>query len=216
MFISPLTAIEKGWIKFPDWMSEEQKQKCLQPNALDFTIDSLFVLDRDTPFHISEDTRVMRKTYECQTTPDIKHAPEYSYLDDKQWWILQHQHCYDAMSDFYVNVPEGVAAMLVPRSSFNRNGLFIMSGIFDSGFQNNIGFMIYNLGGNSRIAPHTRIGQIIFVDSQTSGKLYDGIYNENKGQHWSHNFNEPKQHQSFTTGNNVGEFTVDPTKSEYL
>lgn len=201
MFISPLTAIEKGWIKFPDWMSEEQKQKCIQPNALDFTIDSLFVIDKDTPFQISEEAKVMRKTLKCECT---------------DWWTLLYQECYDAMSDFYVSVPSGVAAVLVPRSTFNRNGLFIMSGLYDSGFENNIGFMIYNMGGNTKISPHTRIGQIIFTDSENAGKLYDGIYNGNKGQHWSHNFNEPKQHQSFSTGNNVGEFTVDPTKSEYL
>lgn len=214
MFISPLTAIEKGWIKFPDWMSEEQKQKCIGPNAIDITVDSIYSVDKSSRFIISDSHRIMRKTNKI--IPNImKRAPEFSMFDDNAMWQLD-MGCYDAMSDFHVDIPDGFAALIVPRSTFNRNGTFIMSGLYDSGFRNACGYMIYNLCGSMLLAEHTRIGQIIFTDSETSGKLYDGIYNGNKGQHWSHNFNEPKQHQSFSTGNNVGEFTVDPTKSEYL
>lgn len=184
MFIDPRTAIKEGWITFPEWMDDSFRDKCIQPNALDITIDKLFGVDYTTPFMVSEKTRIMRKTSEMSPL-EMKRAPEYSAFDGEATWSLQNGHVYDAMSDFRVNVPDGIAAMLVPRSSFNRNGTFIMSGLYDSGFANNVGYMIYNLGGNSLIAQHTRIGQIIFVTSETSDKLYNGIYNKNQGQHWS-------------------------------
>ena len=169
MFINPKHAIQEGWVTFPEWMSEDFKQKCIQPNALDFTIDRLFSIKPTDRFTISETTKTMRLNEEV-------HPGSY--------WDLG-PGCYDAMSDFYVNVPEGVAAWLITRSTFNRNGTFIQSGLYDSGFKGNCGFVIYNIGGLTSIAPGTRIGQLIFVKSEDSGKLYAGGYNTEAGQHWT-------------------------------
>lgn len=169
MFINPKHAIQEGWVTFPEWMSEDFKQKCIQPNALDFTVDSVYFIG-DDEFKISEEGKHMRTQSKMETF-------EGNFLLSKG--------CYDAMSDFYVNVPEGVAAHLITRSTFNRNGLFIQSGLYDSGFKGNCGFVIYNMGGSATIAPHTRIGQLIFTTSEDSGKLYAGGYNTEAGQHWT-------------------------------
>lgn len=169
MFINPKQAIAEGWVKFPEWMSEESQQKCIQPNALDFTVDAIYIIGNDS-FEISETSKIMR----AQTK-----------LETFEGNFLLTQGCYDAMSDFYVNVPEGVAACLVTRSTFNRNGVFIQSGLYDSGFKGNCGFVIYNMGGNTKITPRTRIGQLIFVKSEDSGVMYAGGYNTEGGQHWT-------------------------------
>lgn len=169
MFINPKHAIAEGWVKFPEWMDEAFQQKCIQPNALDFTVDHVFSITED-PFVISEAGKEMRTQHKLLPT-------ERGFLLDVG--------CYDAMSDFYVTVPAGVAAHLITRSTFNRNGLFIQSGLYDSGFKGNCGFVIYNMGGPAIIAPNTRIGQLIFTTSEDSGKLYAGGYNTEAGQHWT-------------------------------
>lgn len=186
MFINPKHAIQEGWVTFPEWMSEDFKQKCIQPNAIDFTIDRLFTVDSASRFVISESYKSMRSNEEVKTgTYYTADWPEGENGGEVQYWELHDKWCYDAMSDFYVNVPEGVAAYLITRSTFNRNGLFIQSGLYDSGFKGNCGFVIYNMCGVTAIAPHTRIGQLIFVKSEDSGKMYAGGYNTEAGQHWS-------------------------------
>lgn len=171
MFISPKYALDQGWVTFPEHMSEQDRAKCIQPNALDITIDRLFNVDITTPFVISEQAKTMRSVSEI--TPN-----------DNKFWNLN-IGCYDAMSDFHVDIPEGVAAYFITRSTFNRNGVFVQSGLYDQGFSNYAGFMLYNFGGVSSIAVGTRACQLIFVKSESSGIMYNGQYNSNKGQHWA-------------------------------
>lgn len=183
MFINPKVAIEQGWVKFPEWMSEEFKQKCIQPNALDFTIDRLFSVKPTDKFMISENAKTMRSNVEVPIC--MYYGAEWPENGGElTYWDLE-VGCYDAMSDFYVEVPEGVAAWLITRSTFNRNGTFIQSGLYDSGFKGNCGFVLYNMGGVASIAPRTRIGQLIFVKSEASGIMYAGGYNTEAGQHWT-------------------------------
>lgn len=168
MFISPKEAIDRGWIQFPNWMSEEQKAKCIQPNAIDFTMDRLFVIRPNDNALISEDTRVWHNTVE---------------LGDSVW-TLESNLVYDGMSDFTVTVPEQVACMLINRSSINRLGIHLNCGLYDSGFSGSIGFTLHNRVGKVSIEPHTRVGQIIFIESKSVG-LYAGGFNTQAGQHWT-------------------------------
>ncbi len=172
MYINPLQAIREDWIKFPEWMDEEMKLKCIQPNAIDITLDRAFKLSNVESFTFSETTKVMRTPIEVPTVNN------YLTIDVGST---------DILSDFFVNIPAGVAAFLIVRSTLNRNGLFVTSGLYDSGFNNLIGFAIQNNGHPAYIAPHTRVAQIVFVKSEDSGVLYTGGYNNNPGQHWSNN-----------------------------
>lgn len=177
MFISPKTAIDNGWVSYvgeggdlDDW------SKYIGPNALDFTLDRVYTIDSQKHFYISEEKKQMRGGKEL--------IAEYDPQRQEHYWKLD-AGVYDGMSNFYVKIPEGVAAMLVVRSSFNRNGINIFSGLFDQFFSGNIGHSIHNRSGLAFIAPGTRIGQLIFVKSESSGILYAGGYNTEKGQHWS-------------------------------
>lgn len=172
MFINPKIAIEKGWVKFPEWMSEEQQHKCIQPNALDLTVDHIFHIAHSNVFFISEDTKQMRGGSEIIPV-DGRHPVKQTDL----CWNLT-EGVYDILSDFYVEIPENVAAMLIVRSTFNRNGLYITSGLYDQGFKNNVGMTLHNRSGNATIVKGTRIAQIIFIESQSSGHLYSGGYNK--------------------------------------
>ncbi|RWZ87249.1 MAG: hypothetical protein EO766_12040 [Hydrotalea sp. AMD] len=177
MYINPLHAIQEGWIKFPEWMDEEFKQKCIQPNAIDITLDHAYTLGLQTRFCLSETSKQMRST-------ERQNMHSYFSISDEPFFTL-HTGSTDIMSDFFVTVPAGVAAFLIVRSTLNRNGLWVTSGLYDQGFSNNIGFVIHNDGPNAFIAPHTRVAQLVFVKSEDSGLLYNGTYNQNQGQHWS-------------------------------
>jgi len=182
MFINPRVAIENGWVTYPhcDSLQDWADKKFISPNAIDFPIDILYSIHETKPFFISESGKIMRGGK--QLTPTDKHPLNDNYSDHV--WILEPQTCYDGMSNMHVEVPEGVAAYLQVRSTFNRNGIFLVSGIYDSLFKGSIGFVVYNTSGHAYVVPGTRIGQLIFVESDNSGS-YEGGYNTNPGQHWS-------------------------------
>lgn len=177
MFINPRTAIQEGWIRHPDvtTINEWNERKFISPNAIDFTLDRLFNITF-TSFHISEEGKQMRGGEEVVPITPRNGEPDY--------WKLNANSVYDGMSNIYVKLPEGVAAQLIIRSTFNRNGIFLTSGLYDSSFCGNIGFAIHNRSAEAYITPGTRIGQIIFVTSDSAG-AYAGGYNTSEGQHWS-------------------------------
>lgn len=165
MFIKPTVAIENGWIK---GIRDHAKQ--VQPNAIDFTLDTLFGLEAAAPALVSEAYKTMRTTYTMPTTP-------------RGGWHLERGVVYDGTSEMYVEVPEGVAAILYTRSTLARNGVFLLSGLYDSGYKGHIGFTIYPIGGGLEIAPGTRVGQIAFVSAESAG-MYAGGWNHAEGTHY--------------------------------
>lgn len=176
MFINPKIAIEKGWIKHPkcknldDW----SQHKFISPNAIDFTLDKVMTLNTDTMPFVGETYKNMRTLYLLDR--------DVHYTDS---WLLEGLRVYDGMSNVYVEVPEGVAAVLYTRSTFTRNGVFITSGLYDQGFKGNVGFTIYTIGGPICVEGGARIGQIVFVKSEDSGILYAGGYNHPEGTHYT-------------------------------
>lgn len=172
MLISPLVAIDKGWIEFPSYMSEHQKQKCIQPNAIDFTLDHLHVVEDNTAT-ITENKKEMRQTH------------PYELTDVNSNLLIESNVLYDVMSDFYVNVPDNVACKLIIRSTFSRSGILMNNGLYDSGFKGNIGCTLFNMSKGLLITEScTRIGQIMFIESASVGQ-YSGGYNRKKGEHWT-------------------------------
>lgn len=174
MLISPRTAIAEGWVVFPSWMTDEQKEKSIQPNAIDFTIDRVYEIDFNTPCYIGEDKKTMRKTHEI-------------FSGDNDTWSLTPGQ-YDFMSDFYVSLPEGVAVEVIARSTFVRNGFFITTGLWDSGFKGPAGGVLHSAGA-AQIHRHVRVGQLKFIRSDKGG-LYNGGYNTDAGVHWTNTLNQ--------------------------
>jgi deoxycytidine triphosphate deaminase len=181
MFISPIHAIQEGWVTHPQCnnLNDFNQRNFVSPNAIDWTADRLFTVNSQKPFYISESGKTMRGGGECiATTPNAHNGDSGSY------WTLPPQTVHDVMSDFYVKIPEGVAALLIIRSTLSRNGLVLVSGIFDSMFEGNLGAAIHNLSGPAYVAPGTRIGQLIFIKSDNAG-AYKGGYNHSAGTHWA-------------------------------
>jgi deoxycytidine triphosphate deaminase len=164
MFINPKYAIEQGWIQ-----GIQNPDKQVQPNAIDFTLDTLKLLSADTA-RVSEDGKSMRPLVDVQLTPG--------------GWGLEYGRVYDGTSEMYCDLPKGIAALLYTRSTLARNGVFLVSGLYDSGYQGHVGFTIYPIGGHIVIAKGTRVGQIAFV-SADSAKLYAGGWNHQEGTHYT-------------------------------
>lgn len=169
MFINPHIAIEEGWIK-----GIKNPDTQVQPNAIDFTLDKLFTISEHNKFLIHTDQTTQKEIKQMRGGNEI--SPNDGRGHPYRFWNLEPRTSYDILSDVYVEVPEGVAAMLVTRSTFVRNGLFVVSGLYDSGFKGHVGCVLHNLSGAATIEQGTRVGQVIFVKSE-SAHLYAGGYN---------------------------------------
>lgn len=191
MIINPLTAIENGWVAHPSCNSVDdwRKFKFLSPNAIDFTIDRLFSIS-PLPFFLSEDDKVMRGGGEIEPSTQYIRRPSNdnpTHLDVHEIiaWELQGQTPYDGTSHLFVKVPENVIAITIIRSTLNRNGVFLTSGIFDQGFEGHLGFVIHNTSrGKAYFTPGTRVGQVRFEVANGS-HMYEGKYNHSPGSHWT-------------------------------
>ena len=169
MFINPKIAIQKGWIT---GLTDPNNQ--VQPNAIDFTADKAFDI-ADKEFYVSETYKQMRGGEQ------VASIPSFFESTSRNVWYIAGGQMLDFLSDVYVDLPEGVAAQLVIRSTLARNGLQLVSGLYDSGFKGHIGFLLHNRHKyEALIAEGTRVGQIIFVAASSAG-LYSGGYNHNEG-----------------------------------
>lgn len=181
MFINPTIAIEKRWIKGNLTLNH------IQPNAIDFTLDKMFEIYKDSHCSITEFApKKMRVQQEVPSYGLVSgHNDPSGPVKIAAGWTVG-PGSYDCMSDFYVEIPEGVAAYLIVRSTFNRNGMFITSGLYDSGYKGHIGFVLHNPIGPATIEVGIRVGQIIFVSSDNAG-VYAGGWNHDQGTHYSEN-----------------------------
>ena len=162
MFINPKQAIENGWIR-------NVKDEWIQPNAIDISADSLYELYSDSLFVINEKEKIHRDRDKVGV--------------EKGYWILD-TGVFDFASNVYVEIPDGVVGWVVVRSSFNRNGVYLGSGLYDSGYKGPICGTLY-VNGATEIKQGTPVGQFIFAQSDSHG-IYSGGYNVTEGELPSH------------------------------
>ena len=113
----------------------------------------------DGQFLISEDKKVHRSTEEIMP-------------DEKDWWSLDNG-VYEIVMENIVSVEEGYAGFVITRSTLNRNGVFITSGLYDSGYHGVMAGALHVRGGKTFIKKGTRVGQFIMFEAETLS-LYDG------------------------------------------
>ena len=78
-----------------------------------------------------------------------------------------------------ITIGEGEAGWVITRSTLNRNGVFITSGLYDSGYCGVMAGALHVNVGPMKIKRGTRVGQFLLFKSETL-KLYDGDYGANK------------------------------------
>ena len=135
-----------------------------QPNAVDLRVKQVFSLN-DAPFRLIGDEKQHRGS---QLLP----------LDGDDCWNLE-PGVYEIIMDNVVTVPEGYAGWVITRSTLNRNGLHITSGLYDSGYHGVMAGLLHVAHGPATIQKGSRVGQFIMFDAETLS-LYDGDYGVGK------------------------------------
>ena len=133
-----------------------------QPNAVDLRLDKVFIINKNT-FTISEDDKKHRGTIELQ--------PENG------WWQLMPGH-YEIVMENVIHVGQGEAGWVITRSTLNRNGVFLTSGLYDSGYHGVMAGVMHITIGPMRIKRGTRVGQYLSFNAESLSK-YEGSYGLN-------------------------------------
>lgn len=134
-----------------------------QPNAVDLRLDKVFSITTAT-FTISEEDKQHRGTVELLPNKD-------------GWWHLLPGH-YEIVMENIINVGFGEAGWVITRSTLNRNGVFLTSGLYDSGYNGVMAGVMHVTIGPIKIKRGTRVGQYLSFDAETLSK-YEGSYGLN-------------------------------------
>ena len=140
------------------------REEDIQPNAVDLRVDKIFRMDLANPFIIGEENGKEVK----------KHRGSLElYTNDEGYWFLN-PGSYEIVMENIINVGADEAGWVITRSTLNRNGLFITSGLYDSGY-NGVMAGALHVTSAAKIKKGTRVGQFLLFKSQAL-KKYDGDY----------------------------------------
>ena len=140
----------------------EVQEEDIQPNAVDLRVAKIFEIN-NTDFTIDNDSKKHRGSFEI--------LPKYKGGD---WWHLQ-PGTYEIVMENIISVGPDEAGWVITRSTLNRNGVFITSGLYDSGYHGVMAGAMHVTTGPMWIKKGTRVGQFLLFKSQAL-KKYDGDY----------------------------------------
>lgn len=136
----------------------------VQPNAVDLRLGKVFRLSSST-FKIDENEKVHRGSFEMKPDP-------------MGYYNLAEGH-YEVVMENMITVGENEAGWVITRSTLNRNGVFLTSGLYDTGYDGVMAGVMHVSCGPMRIQRGTRIGQYISFNAEALHK-YDGDYGVGK------------------------------------
>jgi len=132
----------------------------VQPNAIDLRLKQVFEIGNDV-FFIDETTKKHRQITEIQ--PD---GNGYYRLKPGSYQITMLNE---------IRVGDSEAGFVITRSTLNRNGVFITSGLYDSGYHGVMAGVLHVTTGDIIIKVGTPVGQYLNFNSETIGS-YNGSY----------------------------------------
>lgn len=136
----------------------------VQPNAIDLRLDKVFSINNKT-FELSNDHK--------------KHRGSEEVHPDQDGYFTLPQGSYEVVMENIIHVGEGEAGWVITRSTLNRNGCYITSGLYDSGYHGVMAGVLHISVGEARIKKGTRIGQYLSFDAEALHN-YNGDYGINK------------------------------------
>jgi len=135
----------------------------VQPNAVDLRLGKVFdISQRD--FIIDEERKVHRGSEEVDPF----------WGDGEGYYHLYPGH-YEVVMENVINVGEGEAGWVITRSTLNRNGVFLTSGLYDTGYHGMMAAVMHVSVGKMLIKRGTRIGQYLSFNAESLHK-YSGDY----------------------------------------
>ena len=145
-------------------LSNVNYAKDVQPNAVDLRLGKIFKI-KDNVFTIDEDQKIHRGSEEYEPWKD-----GYYYL---------YPGSYEVIMENEIHVGPDEAGFVITRSTLNRNGLFLTSGLYDTGYEGVMAGVLHVNVGLARIKPGTRIGQYLNWKAEALSS-YDGDYGKDK------------------------------------
>ena len=134
--------------------------KCIQPNAVDLPVKDVFKIDGGI---VDLSNKVHAKRTKVEPTDGV-----YTLEGGK----------YDVVFATDVEIAEGEAGFLIQRSSLNRNGARISSGLYDSGYKNLVGGCLHVPDNITlKFNEGERLAQLLMFKAETVG-MYTGSYNK--------------------------------------
>ena len=133
-----------------------------KPNAIDLRLGKVFAIN-NTLFELSEEGKRHRGTTEI--------TPVYD------WYYLE-EGTYEVVMENIVTIGADEAGWVITRSTLNRNGVFITSGLYDSGYNGVMAGAMHVRGGPVRIKKGTRVAQFLLFKAEAL-TLYNGSYGLN-------------------------------------
>ena len=132
----------------------------VQPNAVDLRLGKIFKIKPEL-FQVSNDDKKHRGTEEMKA-------------DHLGYYTLEPGH-YEVVMENIIQVGEGEAGWVITRSTLNRNGCFLTSGLYDTGYHGVMAGVLHVTVGTARIKQGTRIGQYLSFNAEALHS-YDGSY----------------------------------------
>lgn len=136
----------------------------VQPNAVDLRVEKIFQTNPST-FVLSEDKKTHRGS---------KELPTRRFQDEDDWWCLQPGY-YEVHFKNKIKVAKGEAGFVITRSTLVRNGVYIISGLYDSGYEGGMVAGLHVTTSPFYVKKWTRLGQYLSFDAEMI-KMYDGAY----------------------------------------
>ncbi len=132
----------------------------IQPNATDVRLDKVYKI-KESLMLIDEETKIHRITTEL-------------HVDSDEYWLLDPGQ-YEVTMQGIVTMAEGEAGWVITRSTLIRNGIFLTTGLYDSGYSGRLISVLHVTAGPLKIKRGTRVGQFLLFNSESLHK-YNGSY----------------------------------------
>lgn len=134
----------------------------VQPNAVDLRLGKVYRLGRDA-FTISNDKKVHRELTEVKP--------------NASGWFMLEPGYYNIEYENLIRVSEGESGFVITRSTLIRNGVYLTTGLYDSGYKGKMVSGMHVTTGNMFVEKGTRLGQYLCFEAEAV-HLYDGDYQE--------------------------------------
>lgn len=131
-----------------------------QPNAVDLRLGKVYKIKNEV-FEVTNDYK--------------KHRGSEELLPDGDGFFTLEPGHYEVVMENIISVGQNEAGWVITRSTLNRNGCFITSGLYDSGYHGVMAGVLHVTVGTAKIKQGTRIGQYLSFDSESLSS-YDGDY----------------------------------------
>jgi deoxycytidine triphosphate deaminase len=131
-----------------------------QPNAVDLRLGKVFEIHKDR-FEISNQFK--------------KHRGSWEISPDQYGWYTLNPGAYEVVMENTIEVGDNEAGWVVTRSTLIRNGVFITSGLYDTGYHGVMAAVMHVGVGQMKVQQGTRIGQYLSFAAEALHK-YDGDY----------------------------------------